>query len=100
MVIKYRQRNMLGCNKVEVIRGLKEVTVRSFIVCTTTECCSGDQITMNDVGGSSGTYRVEERCIQGLVGTPEGKRPLERPRHRWEDNIRMGLKEICGKVMD
>jgi len=29
-----------------------------------------------------------------LVGEPEGKRPLGRPRHRWEDNIRMDLREI------
>ena len=32
-----------------------------------------------------GVYRV-------LVGKPEGKRPLGRPRHRWEDNIRMNVK--------
>ena len=32
-----------------------------------------------------------------LVGKPEGKRPLGRPRRRWEDNIEMGLKEVgCG----
>jgi hypothetical protein len=32
-----------------------------------------------------------------LVGKPEGKRPLERPRRRWEDGIKMGLREIgCG----
>ena len=29
-----------------------------------------------------------------LTGTPEGKIPLGRPRHRWEDTIRMDLKEI------
>jgi hypothetical protein len=29
-----------------------------------------------------------------LVGKPEGKRPLGRPRHRWEDGIRMNLREI------
>ena len=29
-----------------------------------------------------------------LVGKPEGKRPLERPRRRWEDNIRMDLQEV------
>jgi hypothetical protein len=34
-----------------------------------------------------GAYRV-------LVGRPEGKRPLGRPRHRWEDNIKMDLGEI------
>jgi hypothetical protein len=34
-----------------------------------------------------------------LVGKPERKRPLKRPRHRWEDNIKMDLREIglgCG----
>ena len=29
-----------------------------------------------------------------LVGKPEGKRPLGRPRHRWEDNIKMNLQEV------
>ena len=31
----------------------------------------------------------EKRCLQGFGGKPEGKRPLERPRHRWEVNIKM-----------
>jgi hypothetical protein len=32
-----------------------------------------------------------------LVGKPEGKRLPERPRHRWEENIKLDLKEIgCG----
>jgi hypothetical protein len=31
-----------------------------------------------------------------LVGRPEGKRPLGRPRHRWADNIKMGLQEGGG----
>jgi hypothetical protein len=30
-----------------------------------------------------------------LVGKPEGKRPLRRPRHRWEDGMKMGLREIA-----
>jgi hypothetical protein len=29
-----------------------------------------------------------------LVGRPEGERPLGRPRHRWEDNIKMDIREI------
>ena len=34
-----------------------------------------------------------------LVGKLEGRRPLGRPRHRWEDNIRMDLREVgCGFV--
>jgi hypothetical protein len=36
----------------------------------------------------------EERCVyRVLVGRPEGKRPLERLRRRWEDNIKMDLRE-------
>ena len=31
-----------------------------------------------------------------LVGKPEGKRPLGRPRLRWEDNVKMDLKEVGG----
>jgi hypothetical protein len=35
--------------------------------------------------------------IMVLVGKPERKRPLGRPRHRWEDNIKMALQEVgCG----
>jgi hypothetical protein len=35
-----------------------------------------------------------------LVGKPEGKTPLGRPRHRWEDNIKMDLQEVGCGVMD
>ena len=38
-----------------------------------------------------------------LVGKPEGKRPLGRPRYRWEDNIKMDLQEVgrgCGDWME
>jgi hypothetical protein len=35
-----------------------------------------------------------------LMGKPEGKRPLGRPRRRWMDNIRMDLKEIRWNCMD
>ena len=42
------------------------------------------------MGEERGVYRV-------LLGKPEGKRPLGRPRRRWEDNIRMDLQEVgCG----
>jgi hypothetical protein len=41
---------------------------------------------------------VEERGVyRVLVGKPEGKRPPERPRHRWEHNIKADLQEVrCG----
>jgi hypothetical protein len=37
----------------------------------------------------------ERRVYKVLVGKLEGKRPLRRPRHRWEDGIGMYLGEIC-----
>jgi hypothetical protein len=44
------------------------------------------------IGERRDKYRV-------LVGKPEGKRPLGRPRHRWEDNIKVNLQEVgCGGV--
>jgi hypothetical protein len=39
------------------------------------------------MGEGRNVYRV-------LVGNPEGKSPLERPRRRWEDRIKIGLREI------
>jgi hypothetical protein len=39
------------------------------------------------MGEGRGVYRV-------LVGKPKGKRPLGRPRRRWEDNVRMDLQEL------
>jgi len=41
------------------------------------------------MGERRGVHRV-------LVGKPEGKRPLGRPRRRWEDNIKMDLREVGG----
>jgi len=49
------------------------------------------------MGGTCSTDVGEERHIQGFVGQLEGKRPLGRPRHKWEDNIKMDLQEVgCG----
>jgi hypothetical protein len=36
----------------------------------------------------------ERKMYKVLVGKPEGRRPLGRPRHRWEDGVRMDLREI------
>jgi hypothetical protein len=45
------------------------------------------------MGEERNVYRV-------LMGKPEGKRPLGRPRHRWEDGIRMDLREISWGSVD
>jgi hypothetical protein len=44
------------------------------------------------MGDSKGAYK-------NLLGRPEGKRPLGRPRRGWEDNIKMDLQEVgCGAM--
>ena len=48
---------------------------------------------MARMGEGRGVHRV-------LVGKPEGKRPLGRPRRRWEDNIKMDLQEVRGGCGD
>jgi hypothetical protein len=62
-------------------------------------------VELNDLYCSPNIVRViksrrmgeERRVYRVLVGKPEGKRPLGRPRHRWVDNIRMDLQEVgCG----
>jgi hypothetical protein len=45
------------------------------------------------MGETRNAYRI-------LVGKPEGKRPLERPRRKWVDNIKMDLREIAWAGMD
>ena len=48
---------------------------------------------MVHMGEGRGVHRV-------LVGKPEGKRPLGRPRRRWQDNIKMDLQEVGGDCED
>ena len=59
-----------------------------------TQYCAGDKIEKNEMGRACGV--VGE-------GKPERKRPLGRPRRRWEDNIKMDLQEVeggCGDWME
>jgi len=43
------------------------------------------------MGERKGAYRI-------LVGEPEGKRPLGRPKRRWQDNVKIGFKEGGGRA--
>jgi hypothetical protein len=45
------------------------------------------------MGEGRGAYRI-------LVGRPEGRRPLGRPRRRWEGNIKMDLEEVAWEGVD
>ena len=64
---------------------------------------AGGKIEQNEMGGACGVYGEGRTVHRVLVGKPEGKRPLGRPRSRWDDNIRMHLQEVgggCGDWME
>ena len=48
----------------------------------------------NELGGACRTYGERKGAYRVLVGKPGGKRPLGRPRRRWEDNIQMNLQAV------
>jgi hypothetical protein len=52
------------------------------------------------MGGACSADREERGVYRVLVGKPEVKSPLGRPRRRWEDNIRMDLQEVACGGMD
>jgi len=59
------------------------------------------KIEKNEMDGACSMYGGEESCTQGSGGKSEGKRPLGRPRPRWEDNIMMYLREgVWGYRLD
>ena len=56
----------------------------------------GDKIEMDEMEGACSAYGVH----RVLVGKPEGRRPLGRPRRRWEDYIETDLQELGCRGMD
>ena len=64
-----------------------------------TKYCLGDKIEKNEMGGACSAYGERRGVYRVLVEKPEGKRPLGRPRLRWEDNIKTDLQEVgCGDM--
>jgi hypothetical protein len=52
------------------------------------------KVEKDEMGGASSTNGREEDAYSLLVGKPEGKRPLGRPKRRWVYNIRMYFAEV------
>jgi hypothetical protein len=75
-------------------------TMRNFIICTHPQISLG-RSSQGEWGGQGMWHAWERRDVyKVLVGKPEGKRPLERPKRRREEGVRMDLMEIglggCG----
>jgi hypothetical protein len=52
------------------------------------------------MGGACSAYRGEKRLIQGFGGETRGKKPLGRPKRRWEDKSKVDLQEVGCVSMD
>jgi hypothetical protein len=52
------------------------------------------------MGRTCGTYGEWRGAYRALVGKPEGRTPLEKPRRRWEDNIKLDLRGVGWGGMD
>jgi hypothetical protein len=55
---------------------------------------SDDQSEKSEMGGACSTYGERRSAYRVLVGRPERKRSLGRPRRRWEDNNKMDFQEV------
>ena len=91
-------RRIFGPKRDEVTESGENYIMRSLLLIA--QYCSGDKIEKNKIGGVFSMYG-ERRCVyRVLVVKPEGKKTLGRPRLRWEDNIKMDLKEVGSDGMD
>jgi len=76
---------------------LVTIWIVSILSLLLTQYFSGDKIEKNVMGGAYRTNGERRGVYRAFVGKPEGKRPVGRPRRRWEDNIKMELQEVgCG----
>jgi hypothetical protein len=60
----------------------------------------GNKIEKTEMGGACSAYGEVRGVYRVLVGKPEGKRPVGRPRRRWEDNVQADLQEVGCGIMD
>ena len=59
-----------------------------------TKYCAGGKIEKKEMGGACSGYGEGRGVYRDLVGKPEGRKPLGRPRRRWEYNINIELREV------
>jgi hypothetical protein len=66
------------------------------MICTAHKYYSHNLI-KKEIGGACSMYGARRSVYRILVGKPGGNRPLGRPSHRWEGNIKMDIQEVgCG----
>jgi len=90
-------RRIFGPKMDEVTGKGENYIMRSLIIVLLAEYCSGTESRRMRLAGHVARMGKRRGVYRVLVGNPEGKRPLARPRSRWEDNIKMDLQGVaCG----
>jgi hypothetical protein len=91
-------RRIFGPKREEVTGKWKICTMRNFVICTHPQISLGK----SRLGWAGHVARMGEKIkmYKVMVGKPEGKRPLGRPRRRWEDGVRMDWKLAWGCGLD
>jgi hypothetical protein len=59
-----------------------------------------DQVKEGEMGRACSMNGAKRNANRILVGKPEGKKPLGRPRHKWVDNIKMDLRDWIDLIQD
>jgi hypothetical protein len=94
---KYYLQHRLGCRYFSTFFFTNLIIDVVHVSIKIAKCCAGDKIEKIEMSGACSGYGEVRGVYRVLVGKPEGKRPLGRPRRRWEDNVRMDLQEMgCG----
>jgi hypothetical protein len=101
-LLTFREKRRLRVFEIRVLRSLfgpkgDEVTGewrRALCSVLRTKCYSGKQIKKTEIGRS--VVRMGERrdAYRALLGKPERRRPLGRPRRSWENDIKVDLREV------
>jgi len=83
----------------EVTGEWRKYIMRNLMICPPHPTLFGVMKSRRMISGACSTMGARRGVYMVLVGKPEGKGPIRRPRRRWEDNIKMGLQEVgCGGV--
>jgi hypothetical protein len=87
-------RRIFGPKRDEVRGAWRRLHNKAWCSVLLTKYHSGDQVKKTEMGRTCGSYGERRGAYRALEGKPEGRRPLGRPRRRWEDNIKMDLREV------
>jgi hypothetical protein len=90
-------RSIFGPKRDEVTQQWRKFNKEASLSLLLTQYCGSYKIEKNEMGEACSLNGEKIGVYRSLLGKSEGKRPLGRPRHIWEDNIKMDLQEVgCG----